>query len=235
MTRRLVILDAAGTDPAMGSALGEQSLAAGATPAIVDYYRALPRSLILGAGGGNMDERVLVRALAPALARFCARSFSPGRCCDFACACARPLARERPIFASSIACARGGRPPPARARGCSRARSRSPLVARELERVCARASVGPRPRAYPRARSRARAGVSSRARLRAREDRRHGLGGVTRVAHADARVQERRVRRGRGLRRRLARADELVDELRQLASRGVRIPHTMSLASTPQA
>ena len=67
MTRRLVILDAAGTDPAMGRALGEQSLAAGATPAIVDYYRALPRSLILGAGGGNIDERVLVRALSPAL------------------------------------------------------------------------------------------------------------------------------------------------------------------------
>lgn len=67
MTHRLFVLDAAGDDVAIGRSLGEQSRLGGAVRELAAYYRALPRSLILGPGGGNLEERMILRGLEPAM------------------------------------------------------------------------------------------------------------------------------------------------------------------------
>ena len=53
-----------GSQQAMGAALGE-AMRADDAPALAAYYRQLPRRLILGAGGGNVEERLVATGLGP--------------------------------------------------------------------------------------------------------------------------------------------------------------------------
>ncbi len=65
----LYVLRLRGTQEEMGRQHGELVAALGDVPSLSSHYAGMPRRLMLGAGGGDASERVLLRVLGPAIER----------------------------------------------------------------------------------------------------------------------------------------------------------------------